>query len=97
MPLQNGLKSGKVVSISDIQKVQNYIEKCLQLYLSQKEVSLLPLKIQEGLERCVLRRLSFHFTVALHSLMTFAMQNATNCNANSLICCAQSGMSTWIA
>ena len=35
-----GTKSGKAVSINDIQKVQNYIEKCLQLYLSQKEVNL---------------------------------------------------------
>lgn len=41
---QNGLKAGKQVSIGDIQKVQNYIEKCLQLYLSQKEVSLVPFK-----------------------------------------------------
>ena len=26
------------VSTSDIQRVQNYIERCLQMYLSQKEV-----------------------------------------------------------
>ena len=34
----NGAANGKQVSTSDIQRVQNYIEKCLQLYLTQKEV-----------------------------------------------------------
>ena len=32
--------NGKQVSTSDIQQVQNYIEKCLQMYLTQKEVRL---------------------------------------------------------
>lgn len=32
--------NGKQVSTSDIQRVQNYIEKCLQMYLTQKEASL---------------------------------------------------------
>ena len=43
--IQNGLKSGKVVSINDIQQVQNYIERCLQLYLSQKEVGSFPFSV----------------------------------------------------
>lgn len=34
----NGPSNGKQVSTSDIQRVQNYIEKCLQMYLTQKEV-----------------------------------------------------------
>lgn len=35
---EGGGGSGKQVSTGDIQRVQNYIEKCLQMYLSQKEV-----------------------------------------------------------
>lgn len=37
-PGQEGEVPGKQVSTGDIQRVQNYIERCLQLYLSQKEV-----------------------------------------------------------
>lgn len=37
-PGQEGEFPGKQVSTGDIQRVQNYIERCLQLYLSQKEV-----------------------------------------------------------
>lgn len=39
-----GSANGKQVSTSEIQQVQNYIEKCLQMYLTQKEVSLFALR-----------------------------------------------------
>ena len=35
---QPAAAAGEQVSTSDIQRVQNYIERCLQMYLSQKEV-----------------------------------------------------------